>query len=61
MVPDIVQEPDGFLFPGNKVVVTKDYFAGVILGGVTRNFDTDYTMPRACPWRICGRAPIPCG
>ena len=28
MVPDIVQEPDGFLFPGNKVVVTKDYFAG---------------------------------
>lgn len=43
MVPDIVQEPEGFLFPGNKVVVTKEYFAGVILGGVTRNFDTDYS------------------
>ena len=49
MVPDIVQEPDGFLFPGNKVVVTKDYFAGVLLGGVTRNFDTDYTDAQGLP------------
>lgn len=49
MVPDIVQEPGGFLYPGNKVVVTKDHFAGVILGGVTQDFDTDYRDAQGQP------------
>ncbi len=43
MVPDLVEVPGGFLDPNNKVVVTTDYFAGVILGGATKDFDTTYT------------------
>ncbi len=49
MVPDIVREPGGFLYPGNKVVVTKDHFAGIILGGVTQDFDTDYRDAQGQP------------
>ncbi len=51
MVPDIVQEPEGFLFPGNKVVVTKEYFAGVILGG--RDLEFRYRLQR-CPGPATG-------
>jgi len=42
MTPDLVKYPGGFRNPANKVVVTRDYYAAVVLGGVTREFDTDY-------------------
>jgi len=41
--PDLVNDPGGFYYPGNKVLVTKEYFGGIILGGSTKDFDTDYT------------------
>ena len=41
--PDLVNDPGGFYYPGNKVLVTADYFGGIILGGSTKDFDTDYT------------------
>ena len=41
--PDLVNVPGGFYYPGNKVLVTKDYYGGIILGGSTKYFDTDYT------------------
>jgi len=40
--PDLVNDPGGFYFPGNKVLVTNRYFGGLILGGATKDFDTDY-------------------
>jgi hypothetical protein len=42
MVPDLVREPGGLLDPSNKLVVTNDYYLGLILGGVTKGFDTTY-------------------
>ncbi len=42
MVPDIVKEPGSIYDPNNKVVVTQEYFAGLILGGATKDFDTTY-------------------
>lgn len=42
MVPDIVKEPGGIYDPNNKVVVTDTYYAGLILGGATKDFDTTY-------------------
>lgn len=42
MTPDLVADPGGLFDPSNKVVVTHDYFAAVILGGVSRDFDTRY-------------------
>jgi hypothetical protein len=41
--PDLVNDPGGFYYPGNKVLVTEDYYGGIILGGATKDFDTDYT------------------
>jgi hypothetical protein len=41
--PDLVDSPGGFYYPGNKVLVTEDYFGGIVLGGATKDFDTDYT------------------
>ena len=41
--PDLVNAPGGFYYPGNKVLVTKGYYGGIILGGSTKDFDTDYT------------------
>ncbi|MEN6342097.1 MAG: carbohydrate-binding protein [Methanospirillum sp.] len=43
LVPDLVREPGGLRETWNKVVVTPQYYAGVILGGVTKTFDTNYT------------------
>lgn len=43
MVPDLVREPGGLRETWNKVVVTPQYYAGVILGGVSKIFDTNYT------------------
>ncbi len=43
MVPDLVREPGGLGDTWNKVVVTPQYYSGVILGGVTKSFDTNYT------------------
>ena len=40
--PDLVRDPVGFFYPGNKVLVTKTYFGGIILGGATKDFDTNY-------------------
>jgi hypothetical protein len=49
MVPDIVKEPNGLLDPNNKVVVTDTYYAGIILGGATKSFDTTYEGPDGTP------------
>jgi hypothetical protein len=43
MTPDLVKYPGGFDNPTNKVVVTRDYYAAVVLGGVSRDFDTRYS------------------
>jgi hypothetical protein len=43
IIPDIVTEPGGFDTPQNKCVVSNRYYAGLFLGGVTRDFDTTYT------------------
>ena len=43
MVPDLVKEPGGLFNPSNKVVVTNDYYLGLVLGGVTKGVDTTYT------------------
>lgn len=43
LVPDLIQEPGGFLNPNNKVLVTPTGFVAIILGGVTKDFDTSYT------------------
>lgn len=36
MVADLVKEPGGFLNSSNKVVVTNEYYQGLILGGVKK-------------------------
>ena len=43
-VPDIVINPDGsgLTDPNNKVVVTDRYYAGLVLGGVTKTYNTTY-------------------
>lgn len=41
-VADLVKEPGGLYDPSNKLVVTNDYYQGMILGGVTKDFDTTY-------------------
>ncbi|MFH1139520.1 MAG: hypothetical protein V1816_25855 [Pseudomonadota bacterium] len=50
-VPDLIKEPGGLDNPNNKVVVTNDYYAGVILGGVTRNYRTTYADEAGRPYR----------
>lgn len=47
--PDLVNDPGGFYFPGNKVLVTDTYFGGIILGGATKDFDTDYVDSSGAP------------
>lgn len=42
MVPDLVKEPGGLFDPSNKLVVTSDYYLGMVLGGATKDFDTTY-------------------
>ncbi|MCX6689202.1 MAG: PGF-pre-PGF domain-containing protein [Methanoregula sp.] len=42
MVPDLVKAPGSILDTTNKVVVTNYYYMGLILGGVTKDFDTNY-------------------
>lgn len=49
MTPDLVKEPGGFLNPGNKCVVTSDYYAAVVLGGATKDFDTTYSDDSGSP------------
>jgi hypothetical protein len=41
--PDLINTPGGFRYPGNKVLVTREFYGAMILGGSTKNFDTDYT------------------
>jgi hypothetical protein len=41
--PDLINTPGGFRYPGNKVLVTKEFYGAIILGGSTKDFDTDYT------------------
>ena len=43
MVPDLVKEPGGLFNPTNKLVITNDYYLGLVLGGVTKGIDTTYT------------------
>jgi len=47
--PDLVNDPGGFFYPGNKVLVSKTYFGGIILGGATKDFDTDYEDSSGAP------------
>lgn len=47
--PDLVNDPGGFFYPGNKVLVSKTYFGGIILGGATKDFDTDYEDSSSAP------------
>ena len=49
MVPDLVESPGGILDPTNKLVVTNRYYLGMILGGVTKGFDTNYTDSSGTP------------
>jgi PKD repeat protein len=49
MVPDLVKTPGSLLDPSNKVVVTNSYYMGLILGGVTKNFDTSYSDRNGVP------------
>jgi len=48
-VPDIIKEPGGYTDPNNKVVVTYSYYAGLILGGVTKNYNTTYKNSSGYP------------
>ena len=43
-VPDIVINPDGsgYTDPNNKIVVTDRYYAGLVLGGATKTYNTTY-------------------
>jgi hypothetical protein len=41
--PDLINTPGGFRYPGNKVLVTREFYGAMILGGSTKDFDTDYT------------------
>lgn len=50
MTPDLVATPGGLADPTNKVVVTNEYYAAVVLGGVTRDFDTLYEDAEGSPW-----------
>lgn len=49
IIPDIVTEPGGFDNPENKCVVSNYYYAGLFLGGVTKDFDTTYTDASGYP------------
>lgn len=49
MVADLIKEPGGLLDPSNKVVVTHEYYLGMILGGVTKDFDTTYRDENGTP------------
>jgi len=50
MTPDLVAVPGGIENPTNKVVVTPEYYAGVVLGGASRDFDTRYAGDDGVPW-----------
>lgn len=54
MVPDLVSEPGGFLETWNKVVVTPEYYSGLVLGGASRDFDTNYTDREGRPLQDLG-------
>jgi hypothetical protein len=41
--PDLINAPGGFRYPGNKVLVTREFYGAMFLGGSTKDFDTDYT------------------
>lgn len=49
IVPDLVESPGGILDPANKLVVTSRYYLGMIQGGVTKGFDTNYTDSTGTP------------
>ena len=49
MVPDLIKSPGSILDTTNKLVVTNRYYMGLILGGVTKDFDTSYTDSSGTP------------
>jgi hypothetical protein len=49
MVPDLVESPGGIRDTSNKLVVTNRYYLGMIQGGVTRGFETQYTDSTGAP------------
>ncbi|MEA4873601.1 MAG: hypothetical protein VB076_12425 [Synergistaceae bacterium] len=53
--PDLVYrhgDPESFYDPSLKAVVTKDRFAVLIQGGVTKDFDTAYSYPDDLGWKL---------
>lgn len=53
--PDLVYRhgnPESFYDPSQKAIVTKDRFAVLIQGGVTKDFDTAYNYPEELEWRL---------
>ena len=53
--PDLVYrhgDPESFYDPSLKAVVTKDRFAVLIQGGVTKDFDTAYNYPDDLGWKL---------
>jgi len=49
IVPDLSNSPGGFDNPENKAVVTPTWYAAVILGGCTKDFDTSYADSHGVP------------
>ena len=49
MVPDLVKSPGSLLDTSNKLAVTHRYYMGLILGGVTKDFDTGYSDSSGAP------------
>ena len=53
--PDLVYrhgDPKSFYDPSLKAIVTKDRFAVLIQGGVTKDFDTSYNYPEDLAWKL---------
>lgn len=53
--PDLVYrhgDPESFYDPSLKAVVTKDRFAVLVQGGVTKDFDTSYNYPEDLAWKL---------
>lgn len=53
--PDLIYrhgDPESFYDPSLKALVTKDRFAVLIQGGVTKDFDTSYNYPEDLAWKL---------
>lgn len=50
MVPDLVELPGGLFNSANKLVVTDRYYLGMIQGGATKDFATEYSGSTGAPF-----------